>query len=40
MVKNKSKALDWINRSFLSMEMKTAYKNLIEERYNQLGLKR
>jgi serine/threonine-protein kinase HipA len=38
MIRNKSKALDWIDRSFLSTEMKTAYKELLEERYTQLGL--
>lgn len=37
MIKNKTKALDWINRSFLSGEMKTAYKDLLEKRYRQLG---
>ncbi|MFO7938115.1 MAG: HipA domain-containing protein [Bacteroidales bacterium] len=39
LVKNKPKAFDWIDRSFLSNDMKTAYKDLLEERYNQLGLK-
>ncbi len=34
-----SSASDWIERSFLSDEMKTAYKNVIKERYNQLELK-
>ena len=38
MVKNKSKAFDWIDRSFLSKDMKTAYKDLLEEKYTQLGL--
>lgn len=38
MIKNKSKACNWIDRSFLSMEMKTAYKDLLEEKYDQLGL--
>ncbi len=38
MMKNKSKAIDWINRSFLSEYMKIAYKNLLEEKYKQLGL--
>ncbi|QCK16535.1 HipA domain-containing protein [Mangrovivirga cuniculi] len=38
MIKNKSKAFEWINRSFLSKEMKTAYKELLEKRYTQLGL--
>ncbi len=38
-IKNKSKAFSWINRSFLSDEMKTAYKELLEGRYRQLGCK-
>ena len=38
MMKNKSKAVDWIDRSFLSEKMKLAYKDLLEEKYNQLGL--
>lgn len=38
-IKNKSKALDWINRSFLSTEMKTAYKELLEARSKQFGCK-
>ncbi|MFT5009838.1 MAG: hypothetical protein ACI9EA_000530, partial [Pseudomonadales bacterium] len=29
---------DWIERSFLSDEMKIAYNNVIEKRYNQLEL--
>jgi serine/threonine-protein kinase HipA len=37
MIKNKSKALNWIDRSFLSNEMKTAYIELLEGRYKQLG---
>ena len=37
MIKNKSKALNWIDRSFLSNEMKTAYRELLEGRYKQLG---
>jgi len=36
MMKNKSKAVDWIDRSFLSEKMKIAYKDLLEEKYNQL----
>lgn len=32
-------AIEWIDRSFLSQDMKTAYKEVLEERYNQLGLK-
>jgi len=38
MIKNKSSASDWIDRSFLSDDMKTAYNNVLEERYKQLGL--
>ncbi len=37
-IKNKSNASDLIARSFLSDEMKIAYNNVIEERYNQLEL--
>ncbi len=39
MIKNKSRSFDWIDRSFLSKDMKTAYKKVLEERYRQLGLK-
>lgn len=39
MLKNKSIALLWIDRSFLSNDMKTAYKEVLEKRYKQLGLK-
>jgi serine/threonine-protein kinase HipA len=39
MIKNKSKAFNWIDQSFLSNEMKTAYKELLEGRYKQLGHK-
>lgn len=35
---NKSKALEWIDRSFLSKDMKTAYKELLETRFGQLGI--
>jgi serine/threonine-protein kinase HipA len=38
MIKNKSSALDWIDRSYLSNDMKTAYKELLERRYKQLEL--
>jgi serine/threonine-protein kinase HipA len=38
MIKNKSTALDWIDLSYLSTDMKTAYKELLERRYKQLGL--
>lgn len=37
-IKNRSNASDWIERSFLSDEMKIAYNNVIEERYNKLEL--
>lgn len=40
MIKNKSIAFDWIDRSFLSMDMKIAYKGLLEKKYKQLGLKK
>jgi serine/threonine-protein kinase HipA len=36
--KNKAKAMTWIDRSFLSNEMKMAYKHLIDKRYAQQGL--
>jgi serine/threonine-protein kinase HipA len=39
MIKNKSKALHWIDKSFLSEDLKFAYKELLEARYLQLGLK-
>jgi serine/threonine-protein kinase HipA len=35
--KNTPKAIEWIDQSFLSKEMKSAYKELLEKRYNQLG---
>ncbi len=38
MVKNKSKAMEWIDHSFLSKKRKTNYKELLEKRYIQLGL--
>ncbi len=38
MLKNKTKALDWIDQSFLSEEMKIAYKEVAEIKYNQLRL--
>lgn len=34
--KNKLKALDWIEKSFLSEEMKTAYLEILKERYERL----
>ncbi len=38
MIKNKSKAIGWIDQSFLSDDMKKAYKELLDLKYNQLGL--
>ena len=38
MGKNRAKAMEWINRSFLSADMKTAYKQLLDKRYKQIGL--
>jgi serine/threonine-protein kinase HipA len=38
MIRNKSEAINWIDRSFLSNEMKTAYKEVFEARYQQIGL--
>lgn len=38
MMKNKSIAIDWIDRSFLSENMKIAYKDLLAQKYNQLAL--
>lgn len=38
MIKNKPSAIDWIERSFLSVEKKVAYRELIEARYRRLGL--
>lgn len=35
--RNKPKAMDWIGRSFLSNEMKTAYHQVMEKRYAQMG---
>ncbi len=37
-LKNKQGAFDWINRSFLSNDMKAAYKEVLTQRYKQLGL--
>lgn len=36
--KNAPNAIKWIDQSFLSMDMKNAYKELVEKRYIQLGL--
>lgn len=38
MMKNKPIGIDWIDRSFLSDNMKTAYKEVFEKRYTQIGL--
>jgi len=38
MIKNKPKAIDWIDISFLTEELKADYKEVIESRYVQLGL--
>lgn len=38
MVRNLSKANDWIDRSFLSDKMKNAYKEVLKSKYKQLGL--
>jgi serine/threonine-protein kinase HipA len=38
MIKNKSGALTWIDRSFLSDDMKTKYIKVLDSRYKQLGL--
>jgi len=38
MLNNKPKAIDWIDKSFLSDELKTAYKEVIRNRYAQLSL--
>ncbi len=37
-VVNKPKAMKWIEKSFLSNDMKTVYKELIEKRYRQIEL--
>jgi serine/threonine-protein kinase HipA len=38
MIKNKTKAIEWIDKSFLSEDLKLAYKELLEKRYLQLEL--
>lgn len=35
MIKNKTIAFEWIDRSFLSNDMKTAYKDVLKERYRR-----
>ncbi len=39
MIKNKSNAYSWIDRSFLSTDMKAAYTEVLDSRYDQLNLK-
>jgi len=39
MIKNKPNAFSWIDRSFLSTDMKTAYIDVLDSRYKQIGLK-
>lgn len=36
MLKNQTKAINWIDMSFLSKEMKTAYKEILEKRHEKL----
>lgn len=38
MSKNRTKAIDWIDQSFLSKDMKASYKEVLENRYRQIGL--
>lgn len=38
MIKNKSSALEWIDRSFLSDDMKVAFNEIFKGRFKQLGL--
>jgi serine/threonine-protein kinase HipA len=38
MIKNKPKAIEWIDKSFLSNNMKEAYKNVLETRYERLKM--
>lgn len=38
MIRNKKKALHWIERSFLSDKMKISYRDLLEGRYKQINL--
>ena len=35
-INNKPKAIEWINKSFLTNKMKKAYLNILENRYDQL----
>jgi len=36
LIKNKPKAIEWINSSFLTVKMKESYLNVLEKRYDQL----
>ena len=38
LIKNKSGAIDWVDKSFLSKDRKKAYTAFLESRYKQLGL--
>lgn len=38
MINNKHKAMEWIDQSFLSAELKMAYKKVVQNRYTQLSL--
>jgi serine/threonine-protein kinase HipA len=38
MISNRHKAMEWIDQSFLSAELKTAYKKMVHNRYAQLNL--
>lgn len=38
MIRNKPRAMEWIDRSFLSEKMKKAYKEILEAKYIQLDL--
>lgn len=38
MLKGRNKAIDWIDRSFLSEDMKATYKEIFKKRYKQIGL--
>ncbi len=37
MIRNKAKAVEWLDKSFLSDEMKESYRNLLESRYNKIS---
>lgn len=39
MIKFKPKAIEWIKKSYLSDDMKYAYKNVLDNRYDQLKMK-